>query len=75
MSRLQIQSEGPIKTMQNFTNDYRSIIEERDKSFYNSNNTGLDNFSFVINQYTGEDYKYLNDFLRQGKVNGYSKKQ
>ena len=34
MSRLQIQSQASIITMQYFTDDYRSIIRERDKSFY-----------------------------------------
>ena len=31
-------------------------------------------FSFVINKYTGKDYSYLNDFLKDGSVMKFSKK-
>lgn len=64
MSRLEVQSKKTIKTFQYFTDDYKKIIKERDKSFYDSNKSELDNFSFVINKYTGNDYWCLNDYLR-----------
>ena len=44
MSRLATQSKKTIKTMQYFTDDYRTIIKERDKSFYDNNKSGLDDF-------------------------------
>ena len=75
MSRLEVQSKKTIKTFQYFTDDYKKIIKERDKSFYDSNKSELDNFSFVINKYTGNDYWCLNDYLRQGDVNKFSEKQ
>ena len=70
MSRLQTQSKKSIITMQYFTDDYRSIIRERDKSFYNKNKSELDNFAYVIRRYTGREYQNLNDYLRQGTVEG-----
>ena len=57
-SRLEEQSKNIIITKQYFSKDYISIIKERDKSFFDQNKTDFDNFSFVINKYTGEDYKY-----------------
>ena len=73
MSRLETQSKKTIKTVQYFTDDYKTIIKERDKSFYDNNKSNLDNFSFVINKYTGDDYWCLNDYLRDGEVNKFPK--
>lgn len=70
VSRLEEQSKNEIVTMQYFSENYRSIIKERDKSFYNKNNSDFGNFSFVINKYTGQDYKYLNKYLNLGNVGG-----
>ena len=58
-----------------FSDEYRSIINERDKSFYDNRKDLLDSFSFVIKKYTGDDYWYLNDFLREGKVQKFSKSE
>ena len=76
MSRLQVTSRAPLKTFQYFTDKYREIIRERDKSFYLKNDKGsdYDNFKFVINKYTGEEYYLLNEFLRENKIQGYSEK-
>jgi len=75
MSRLEAQSKKQIKTMQYFTDNYKIIIKERDKSFYDQNKSDLDNFSFVIRKYTGNDYSYLNNYLRQGTVDKFTEKQ
>ncbi len=74
MSRLETQSKKTIKTMQYFTDDYKTIIKEKDKSFYDNNKSELDNFAFVIQKYTGSDYWYLNSYLRDGTVEMLSKK-
>ena len=76
MSRLEITSKAPLKTFQYFTDKYREIIKERDKSFYLKNDKGseLDNFAFVINKYTGNDYYKLNQFLRENKIKVFQKK-
>ena len=75
MSRLETQSKKEIITMQYFTDDYRTIIKEKDKSFYDKNKSDLDNFSFVINRYTGGQYWFLNNYLRQGVVEFLSEKE
>ena len=75
MSRLETQSNKAIKTFQYFTDDYKKIIKERDKSFYDENKSELDNFSFVIKKYTGSEYWYLNNYLRSGEVENFSEKQ
>ena len=56
MSRLEEGAKKTIKTTQYFTEDYKKIIKERDKSFYNQNKSEMDNFSYVINRYTGWEY-------------------
>ena len=70
MSRLEISSIKPIRTMQFFSKDYRNIIREKDKSFYNENKGDLKKFEYVIQRYTGNDYLHLNNYLRDGIVGG-----
>ena len=47
---------------------YKDIIDKKDISFYESNNTTLSNNDYVINLYSSNNYKYINDYLREGKV-------
>ena len=75
MSRLEESSKRTIITMQYFTDKYKQIIKERDKSFYDTKKDDLDNFAYVIKRYTGYEYWYLNNFLREGKVEGFSEKE
>ena len=75
MSRLEVGASAPLNTFQYFSDDYRDIIRERDKSFYEKNNTGRDNFEYVINRYTGSEYKCLNNYLRSGEVNGFTERE
>ena len=75
MSRLEEGAKRTIKTMQYFTDKYKVIIKERDKSFYDTNKSELDNFAYVINRYTGYEYWYLNNYLRSGEVENFSEKQ
>ena len=71
MSRLEETSCQSIKTFQYFTPSYREIIAERDRTIYNENNgSEWDNFEYVINKYSGSDFKRLNDYLREGIVSG-----
>ena len=67
MTRLEVGSYKPIQTFQYFTPSYKNILKERDKSFYKKNDDD-DNFAFVINKYSGDDYWCLNDYLRYGIV-------
>ena len=74
-TRLRVQSKESIVTTQYFTDDYRVIIKERDKSFYEKNNLpDKDNFKYVIKKYTGDDYSFLNNYLKTGQVEKFSKK-
>lgn len=75
MTRLEVGSYAPLNTFQKFSDDYRDIIHERDKSFYQNNKTGRDNFEYVINRYTGGEYKCLNNYLRSGEVSGFSERE
>ena len=74
MTRLEVGSCTPLNTFQCFSEDYKDIIRERDKSFYQKNKTGRDNFEYVINRYTGGEYRCLNDYLRSGEVKSFSRK-
>ena len=75
ISRLEAQAKaGPNKTLvtfQYYTDSYKSIINERDKSFYDSNIEDEDNFKYVIEKYSGPEYEILNDYLRFGKLSNY----
>jgi len=67
MSRLEVESKILIKIFQVFSNKYKTIISRKDLSFYKrkyeDGNNDLGNFEYVINKYTGDDYKKLNDYL------------
>ena len=74
MTRLEVGAKKTIKTFQYFTENYRKVINGRDKSFYRYNLSEEDNFDFVINKYSGDDYWCLNDYLREGDVRKYSER-
>ena len=77
MSRLEVGAKQTIKTFQYFTDSYKEIIKERDLSFYKTKEQGseLDNFSYVINKYSGNDYWKLNNYLRIGEVSGFTESE
>ncbi len=74
MTRLEVGAEESIKTFQYFTDNYKKVIKARDKSFYRHNLSEEDNFDFVINKYSGDDYYCLNEYLRDGSVSEYPEK-
>ena len=47
---------------------YKNIIQQKDTSFYSTNTTTLNNDDYVINLYSSNDYRYINNYLREGKV-------
>ena len=75
MSRLEEGAKKNIKTTQYFTDTYKEIIKERDKSFYDKNKSDFDNFSYVLNRYTGYEYWYLNNYLKNGIVEEFTEKE
>jgi len=79
MSRLEVESKILIKIFQVFSNKYKTIISRKDLSFYKrkyeDGNNDLGNFEYVINKYTGDDYKKLNDYLREDVVRGFTENE
>jgi len=76
MSRIEVSSYQPIKTFQYFTPSYKEIIREKDKSIYEENDgSEFDNFEYVINEYSADDYWKLNNYLRDDVVVGFSRKR
>ena len=66
-SRLCASGGAPeIATVQLFTEEYKTVIAEKDKSFYTDNLSFASNFRFVIDRYTGDAYRDLNEKLRKG---------
>ena len=67
MSRMQYSSKKEIISFEHKTFLHTFIVAKQDGTFFlNKNNP----FEYVINKYTGNDYEYLNNFLRTGKVTG-----
>ena len=61
-------SQNTIKIFKNHPKYYEDIIKEKDISFYETNKTKFNNNDYVINLYTSKDYKYINNYLREGKI-------
>ena len=61
-------SQNEIKIFTEPTSYYKDIIKEKDTSFFNNNDTKLPNNKYVINLYTKSDYIYINDYLREQKI-------
>ena len=66
-------SQNEIKTFSSSPQYFKNIIVEKDTSFLNKNLSSFNNDDFVINLYTSNDYKYINNYLREGKVDKNSK--
>jgi hypothetical protein len=47
---------------------YKEIIDKKDISFYRSNDTNLSNNDYVIKLYSSNNYKYINNYLRDGII-------
>ena len=61
-------SQNEIKTFSSFPNHFTDIINKKDTSFLNKNHSAFNNDDLVINLYTSNDYKYINNYLREGKL-------
>ena len=61
-------SQNEIKTFTTPSKYYEDSINLKDTSFFNNNNTNLNNNDFVIQLYTSNDYIYINNYLREGKI-------
>ena len=47
---------------------YWQIIQKKDESYFNKNHSGISNLDFVLKEYTGSMYSYVNSYLRDGVV-------
>ena len=47
---------------------YNNIIKNKDFSFFEKNKTDYSNNHYVINLYTQQYYRYINNYLRSGRV-------
>ncbi len=48
---------------------YMQILQQKDESYFSNNNTGGSNLDYVLKQYTGSMYSYVNNYLRDGTIN------
>ena len=61
-------TQNEIQILKEIPYYFHEILNEKDISFYNTNNTKLDNDSYIIKLYTSDDYIYINGYLREGKI-------
>ena len=61
-------SQEQLKFFEEPSSYYKEIIDIKDISFYQSNNTEKSNKDYVIYLYTDDEYKYINKYLRYGKL-------
>ena len=54
-------SQNEFITFQEPSPYYQEIIQRKDYSFYKTNSTENDNNYYVINKYTSNDFKYINE--------------
>ena len=66
-------SQNEIKTFDSTPYYFKDIINKKDTSFLKKNFSLKNNDDFVINLYTSNDYKYINNYLREGKIDKNSK--
>ena len=67
------ESQNDIKVLDKSPDYFNDIIQKKDTSFFSKNNTKFNNDDFVINLYTSNNYKYINNYLREGKISNNSK--
>ena len=66
-------SQNEIKVFDSSPDYFKDIIAKKDITFLKKNKLGINNDDFVINLYTSNDYKYINNYLREGKIDKNSK--
>jgi len=45
---------------------YYQILQTKDESYFNRNTSGISNLEYVLKDYTGSLYTYVNNYLRDG---------
>ena len=47
---------------------YYQILQTKDETYFNRNNSGISNLDYVLKDYTGSLYTYVNNYLRDGTL-------
>ena len=68
-----VASQNEIKIFESSPDYFNDIIQKKDTTFLFKNKSSFNNDDFVINLYTSNDYIYINNYLREGKINNNSK--
>ena len=68
-------SQNEIKTFSASPEYFNDIIIKKDTSFLlkNPHNIYNNDYDYVINLYTSNEYRYINNYLREGKIENNSK--
>ena len=66
-------SQNEIKTFSSSPKYFLDIINKKDTSFLFKNLSEYNNDDFLINLYTSSHYRYINNYLREGKLDKNSK--
>ena len=61
-------SQNEIKCFKSSPYYFKDIIAQKDTTFLYKNIQGLNHEDFVIKLYTSNDYIYINNYLREGKI-------
>ena len=72
-SALAVASQQEIKCCFVPNDSYIQIIQQKDESFYNKNNSGLNNNDFILKSYT--DSSFINSYLRNKTVTNYTENE
>jgi len=75
-SRMAEGSKEKLITFDAIPKSYKQIIKSEDISFFNNKLNDpeypeykdMENFEFILKKYTGNDYHYLNDYLKYGNI-------
>ena len=66
-------SQNEIKVFDSSPYYFNDIIAKKDVSFLFKNKSKFNNDDFIIKLYTSNDYQYINNYLREGKIDKDSK--
>ena len=61
-------SQNEIEIFKETANFFKEILNNKDTSFYERNNTGFSDDEYVINLYTTSHFRYINNYLKYGKM-------
>jgi hypothetical protein len=69
-SALAVASQEEIKCFLGPQDSYIQILNKKDESFFNKNNSGLNNNDFILKSYTNSSF--INSYLRNNSITDYT---